>query len=253
MSNKVKVAFVGCSMTLGEGFDPDQREGQIYPSLIARDFMFDHDNLAIKGASNHRIFLRTSEAIRSQRYDIIFCQWSELNRLWLSPAPNSWYYVTGQSTESYRCRDLVLESSTQNHLANLILLLNHDYQNILDLIEQVQVLNSLAQQHQVKLIFINGMLPWQSDLLKNISHVDQLSDWSCGMLDANNRDDSEVLVLLEQLQNKFKSMPLSNWINPFDSFQSITVDAGPQGHHPGPKSHQAMADQIHNYLEQGNL
>jgi len=240
-------------MTLGEGFDPEQREGQIYPSLVAREFMFEYDNLARCGASNHLIFLSTAQAIRSQHYNLIFCQWSELNRLWLSPAPDSWYYTTNSGAEPYRCRDLILDTSAQKHLSDLILLLNHDYQTTVDLIDYTQILTDLARQHQVKLIFINGMLPWQSDLAQNISKVSDLSDWSRSMLDAGNRDDSEVLYLFGRLQKVFSNIDTTCWVNLFDSFQSMTIDCGPLGHHPGPKTHRAMADLIHNYLENTNL
>jgi hypothetical protein len=240
-------------MTLGEGFLLNQREGQIYPSLVSNKFMFDHDNLAMSGYSNYRIFLRTSQAIQSQQYEIVFCQWSELNRLWLSPGPNAWYYTTGKATDVYRCRDLILDVDTQNQLADQILLLNHDYQTSMDLIDLSNTLTSLAQCHQTKLIFINGMLPWQSDLITKFQETNQLSDWSRGMLDADTRDDSEVLVLFEQLQQKFSTLDQNRWVNVFDSFQSMSLDHGPLGHHPGPKSHQLMADRIHNYLEQGTL
>lgn len=253
MSTKINSAFVGCSITLGEGFEPEQREGQIYPSLVAKHFMFDSDNLSHKGASNHMIFLITAQAIRSQRYDMIFCQWSELNRLWLSPAPDAWYYTTGHATKDYHSKDLVLDTKTQNQLAETILMLNHDYQNIMILIDYVNILTDLSQHYKTKIIFINGMLPWQDDLIKNISHVDQLSTYTLKLLDADNRDDEEVLTLYKQLQTNFKSMNMKQWVNPFESFQSLTIDLGPLGHHPGPKSHRVMANLIHNYLETANL
>jgi hypothetical protein len=253
VSTKITSAFVGCSVTLGEGFEPEQREGQIYSSLVAKHFMFDSDNLARKGASNHMIFLIAANAIRSQDYDMIFCQWSELNRLWLSPAPDAWYYATGHATEDYHSKDLVLDTKTQNQLAETILMLNHDYQNIMILIDYVNILTDLSQHYKTKIVFINGMLPWQDDLIRNISHVDQLSKYTRDLLDADNRDDKEVLILFKQLQTNFKSMNIKQWVNPFESFQSLTVDLGPLDHHPGPKSHRVMANLIHNYLETTDL
>lgn len=253
MSAKINSAFVGCSITLGEGFEHEQREGQIYPSLIAKHFMFDSDNLAHKGASNHMIFLITADAIRRQRYDMIFCQWSELNRLWLSPAPDAWYYTTGHATKDYHSKNLILDIKTQNHLAETILMLNHDYQNTMILIDYVNILTDLGRLYDTKIVFINGMLPWQNDLTMDVNHVGQLSDYTRDMLDAIHRDDEEVLTLFKQLQTKFKSIDLAQWVNPFESFQSMTVDQGPLGHHPGPKSHRAMADLIHNYLETADL
>ena len=65
MSNKLKVAFVGCSMTRGDGFEDNDLD-QTWPQIITKTFMFDSDNLAVSGASNHMIFMLASEAIRSE-------------------------------------------------------------------------------------------------------------------------------------------------------------------------------------------
>ena len=249
MSINLKAAFVGCSMTLGEGFEPEDRAGNIYPDLVAKQFMLDHTNLSRSGASNHMIFITASKAIRSGKYDLVFCQWSGLNRLWLSPAPDAWYYVTGHGREDYRSRELIIDIKAQNQLADLVLLLNHDYLNIIYLCDYINTLDALAKANSIKLIHINGMLPWQSDLMDPSSN---LSNYTREILDVDTRDDDEIRKLFQTLQQQFATIDQTAWVNLFESFQSITHDQGPQGHHPGPKSHHAMAKQIYNYL-QGTL
>lgn len=255
MSNKLNTAFVGCSFTFGDGFDPDDRDPYIYPTVIADRFMFDPTNLSVSGASNHMIFLKSADAIKSKKYDIVVCQWTALNRLWLSPGPNTWYYTTGDSKEEFIYRDIQLSSKDKIELENKILLLNHDYQNIIDLIDYVNILDDLAQLHNIKIIHINGLVPWQNDLTNTnaLNDFDLMSAYTKEILDFDNRDDKEISALLQQLQLKFSTLDTNNWVNLFDAFQNNMVDLGPQGHHPGIQSHLLMADKLDNYLTQGPL
>jgi hypothetical protein len=252
VSNKLKVAFVGCSLTRGDGFDQADID-QTWPSIIADQFMFDADNLSISGASNYRIFMQVSQALQSQRYDIVFAQWTALNRLWLSPGPNVWYFTTGDGHDRFEYRDFQLDRHQKTQLTNTILSLNHDYQNIIDLIDYVKIAEDLAQLHTTKLINVNGLVPWQSDLADPLHNFETLSDYTCTMLDFDKRDDDQIHSLLLQLKNKFAELDTTSWINLFESFASFRVDVGPLGHHPGPKSQQIMADKIANFLEQRKL
>lgn len=252
MSNKLTIAVVGCSFTAGDGFDPETLDDYIYPSLVARKFMLDCDNLAVSGASNHMIFMISARAILSKKYELVVCQWTALNRLWLSPGPDAWYYTTGDGKSSYDYRDIHLTSHDKRSLEDKILLLNHDYQNILDLIDYVNILNELAKCNGIKIAHVNGLVPWQSDLANSTTiNFELLSDYTKEMLDFVNRDDAEIHTSLQKLQLKFSTLDIENWVNIFDSFQHNTIDVAPQGHHPGIKSHQIMADKLENYLTQG--
>lgn len=80
MSAKVKVAFTGCGLTRGNGFDMAYLAQEIWPNIVSRVFDFDSRNLAISGASNLRIFQTACEAIRGKTYDMVFCQWTALDQ-----------------------------------------------------------------------------------------------------------------------------------------------------------------------------
>ena len=234
-------------MTFGDGFDLCERNQNIYPSLVSTAFMLDYENLSVSGASNHMIFMQCADAIRSKEYDIVFCQWTALNRLWLYPGPDTRYCVTGDRKDSYEYRDIHLDSASKIKLESQIKILNHDYQNIIELINYVQILEDLASLHKTKIVHINGMVPWQSDLISG-----PLSSYTKEILDFDSRNDKEIQALLRPLQIKFAGVNQAHWVNLFDSFQCNMIDLGPQGHHPGPKSHRAMAEKIYNYL-QGTL
>jgi hypothetical protein len=251
----MKVAFTGCSMTRGDGFDMAHLAPEIWPNIISRVFEFDSTNLAISGASNLRIFQTASEAILSKQYDLVFCQWTVLNRLWLSPGPNTWYFLTGDGKDRFEYRDVKLNRREKTDLEHMIMLLNHDYQNIIELVDYIKILEDLAQYNQVKIAHVNGLVPWQSDLAnKSIANdFSTMSLYTKQLLDFDNRDDTEIQQLFLQLHSKFMQMNPSRWINLFDSFQSQTIDVGPLGHHPGPRSHVNMSNLIQNYLKKGIL
>lgn len=251
----MKVAFTGCSLTRGDGFEMAYLAPEIWPNIISRVFDYDARNLAISGASNLRIFDTACQAIRSKKFDLVFCQWTMFNRIWLSPGPGVWYFATGDGKDSFQYRDIKLNQREKTDLEHMIMLLNHDYQNIIQLVDHVNVVEDLAQYHGVKLAHVNGLVPWQSDLADAAVAKDfsKMSMYTRLMLDFDHRDDAEIQQLFLDLQTKFSSMNQQHWINLWDSFQSQSVDLGPQGHHPGPRSHVIMSNLVRNYLKKGLL
>jgi hypothetical protein len=251
MSTHLKVCFNGCSFTVGLGFPKELRHKYIYNHLLSTTFKFDSTNIAIPGSSNYTIFMRTANAIQSKKYDMIFTQWSALHRMWLSPGPETYLSTTERKYPDFKYRDIYLSPREKTQLINTLLILNHDYQNIFDLIDYCKILNQLAEANSVKLFFINGLVPWTDDLITPLNSEDlnsSLSDYTKDMLEFKTRDDKEIILYFSKLQDKFKELDQTNWINLFQSFMNNTVDTGPEGHHPGILSHQWMNDQIYNFL-----
>jgi hypothetical protein len=131
------------------------------------------------------------------------------------------------------------------------LLLNHDYQNILDLIDYCNILQELSNANGNRVVFINGLVPWQEDLIRPLGlNLEQsLSPYSKSILDFSNRSDDEIIEYFLKLQQKTSTLDKNNWVNMFDSFQANICDLTPASHHPGIKSHKWMADQITYYMD----
>lgn len=254
-TSNLRVAFNGCSLTFGDGFRADQRDEHIYDRLVSRHFNFERTNLAINGSSNHTIFMRSADALKSKKHDILFVQWSALNRVWLSPGPECYLYVNDKKHPDFKYRNLYVSPKELKNFRSLLLVLNHDYQNILDLIDYCSFLDLIAKQTKTKLVYVNGLVPWQNDLsqplLADLST--SLSEYSKLMLDFDNRNDEEIINLFSKLQKKFQDIDQNKWVNLFDSFQSNIVDVGPLGHHPGILSHQWMANKIIDYINERDL
>lgn len=251
MSTKLNVAFCGCSLTRGDGFDLADQD-QCYPALLQQQLRLHTENLSVSGASNHMIFLQAAGALQTGQFDMVICQWSALNRLWFSPGPQCWYYATGDDRDSFEYRDLRFDRGQKCALENMVRLLNHDYQNILTLIDYVNIVDDLADHHDCQVVHVNGLVPWTPDMANSLSNFDDLSAYTRELVDFDHRDDAEIQQLLEPLRRKFSTLRQQRWVNLWQSFHSLSTDLGPQGHHPGPQSHAHMAQLILQYITQGN-
>lgn len=251
----MKVAFTGCSLTRGDGFDMVYLAPEIWPNIISRVFEFNAQNLAISGASNLRIFHTACQAILTGNYDLVFCQWTQLNRLWLSPGPDTWYFVTGDQRDSFEYGNFKMNLQQKTDLEHTVAKLNHDYQNIMELVDYVLIIQQLADAHQVKIAHINGLLPWTPDLAKADTAVDfsAMSDYTRELLDFDQRNDAEIKKLFVKLHDKFSKLEPRRWINLFDSFENQVIDTAPRANYPGPRSHVAMSNLVRNYLKKGIL
>lgn len=250
MSTQIKACFNGCSYTTGEGFSMDSRDTYVYDRLVASRFNFQRENIAVRGSSNYTIFMRSAQAIISKKFDIVFTQWSGLNRLWFSPGPEVFYSINNKFAE-FRYRNFYLDKKDKKKFDETALILNHDYQNIIELIDYCSILDQLGSACQTKTIYINGLVPWTKEISEEtINDFDQqLSPYTKNILDFENRYDHEIDRFLRKLQEKFSTLKINNWVNIFDSFQKNTVDLGPERHHPGIESNKWMADKITTYLE----
>jgi hypothetical protein len=251
MSNQLTACFNGCSFTWGEGFPEKDRELYIYDRVVARNLGYKRVNIAERGSSNHRIFIRSVNAIEQGMCDVLFVQWSALNRIWLSPGPCAWYCTNpAPEISKYQYRDIILEGQKKLEFELTLRMLNHDFNNILELIDYCNILSTLAQQKNMRVVFINGLIPWTDDVIKPLSGDlgSSFSSYTKEILDFNNRNDNELEEYFSILQEKFSTLDQSKWVNIFDSFFSSSVDQGPEGHHPGILSHQQMADKVINYM-----
>lgn len=253
MSTKIKACFNGCSFTYGEGFPAEQRDVYVYDRLVSKQLGLERVNIAEPGSSNHRIFIRSVHAIEQKNCDVLVVQWSALNRIWLSPGPDAWYCTNpNPQIKEYRYRDIVLKNNEKSNFELTLRLLNHDYNNILELIDYCNILTKLAKLAGISLFFINGLVPWTNDIAKPLeSNLEScLGQYTKNMLDFDNRDDAEIVEFVTKLQNKFSTLDQSLWINLFDSwFYNHMIDLGPEGHHPGIISHQWMADRTKQHME----
>lgn len=248
------ICFNGCSYTVGEGFESEDRDAYVYDRLVANDLNLIRTNIAKGGSSNYLIFMRSAEAIMFNYYDIVVTQWSALNRLWLFPGPDTQFFVNSED-KSYRYRDIYINKKEHKKLKEKLLILNHDYQNIIDVINYCNILENLAAQSGVDCVFTNGLIPWTEDLFsynENLNLSD-LSDYAKQILEFDYRDDAEMVNYLIKLKSSFDTLNTEIWVNIFQPMNQLSIDRGLLGHHPGIESNKIFATMLKEFIINKNL
>lgn len=243
----MKICFNGCSYTYGEGFFDDERHLYNFDYIVSDHFNAERKNIAMCGSSNLLIFQRSADEIINGDSDIIFNQWTSLNRVWFSPSPETFVF-SNQKDHHYSFGDFKINLKKFKETLKFI---NHDYQNIIDLCGYVQILDNLSALTGKKCIHINGILPWENDLIKKYDKNDlfkSLSEYTRDILDFDNKDDKEIITHFDKLQKNFLKIKIDRWVNIFDSWGNNILDIGTVGHHPGIKSNQYFAEKIINFL-----
>ena len=216
------IYFGGCSITMGAGFEKVQHDSDIYPNIVGQNFGHQPINDAEGGSSNLKIFTKAAKAIIDDRADIYVVQWSAPHRHWLYPAPDRGIYI-GSESDDDRYREFVEQFQKYNH----------DYSNLMAVIDYSRILTELAIKRSRQMIFVNGMLFWKPDwndrymksLLEDLSSTDQL--------DFRNRFDNNI-DLLDPTQ----------WANMWLSIAEIQEDDAPLDTHPGPQTHKKIANLV---------
>jgi len=223
----MKIYASGCSITEGTGFIGGKEDPAIYPNLLAQRYSADVINDAEGGASNLKIFLRAAKAMIDLDADIFVIQWSAIHRHWMYPMPNQGVFV-GTPTESTEHKKFVEQFQR----------LNHDYANLMTVIDFTRILQDQAREKNRRICFVNGLISWKSDLL----HRKQESDYAQLLfdgLDKNERND-----FADRLANNMELMNWNLWANSWETVYDFKSDDAPLDRHPGPRTHKKLAELI---------
>ena len=252
--SRMKIAFNGCSFTRGDGFSIAERDTALYYGQVAKHLGCEFDNNAKGGYSNLRIFHSAYEDIVSNKYDTVFVQWSYVNRTWLSPKPNQWYFMGSRFVpiNNIYGESLTFTKAEIDKITDTYMLLNGDYQNLIELVTYSNILEQLAKVYNTKIVFINGIVLWTEDMFQPFDSVAGLSNYAKEVYDIETNTQSPVEQFHNNLYNKTSTLNKNLWINLYDSMFNITFDFAPEdGVHPGPKTHKLLAEKVILFLEKG--
>jgi hypothetical protein len=246
-----KFTFIGCSITKGVGLPNEEHDENNYANLIGKHFNAKVKNLSKGGNSNYNIFITALNELLYTKPDVLFLQWSALNRLWLYPGPDTQLFLSHSIEHDYNYRGLFFSQKELKKLADSYHLLNHDYHNLMVIVNYSKILESVATT-DTQIVFINGLIPWTSDIASSDTINDyskNLSAYSKEILDFDTRNDVELNEFYTNLHLAVNSLQSDKWVNMFDSLYDITIDIGNDNLHPGIESHKHYASMIINYLK----
>ena len=213
---------------MGAGFDKQKQDPRIYPNLLG-----DADNDAEGGSSNLKIFIQAAKALLDRRHEQYFVQWSALHRHWLYPAPDRGFYIGADTDSNLTDKKFVAQYQS----------LNHDYSNIMALIDYTRILQQMADDAGKDIWFINGMIPWTQDML-----IDQAPSKYAESL-YEDLDANDTQSFSERLRNNLELIDWTQWINPWHSIIDLKIDDAPLDDHPGPATHKKIADMIIQHID----
>jgi hypothetical protein len=242
-----RFSFTGCSLTHGVGLN-DSNEN--YASLVAVSQAAVLKNISVPGNCNSKIFMESMNELLFDTPDVMFVQWSELSRHWLYPALDLEFPITAGIRNDLKYLDFFLPQQQANKFIDMFRYLNHDYHNILLVINYCKILEMLARD-KCQLIFINGLIPWTAELQYPESTRDPqryFSEYTKNLLCIDQLPDDDIKKFFEAISTEIVKLDKSKWINMFSSIMHGAVDLAADNIHPGPVTHQNLANNIIKYL-----
>jgi hypothetical protein len=242
-----KFTFVGCSITRGEGLLNEKLSDDNYANIVGAYFDATVNNLSKSGNSNFNIFITALNELLYNSPDVLFLQWSGLQRHFMYPHLDSEFPIVNcDSVTEISILNSKFSKRTLQQFTKQFLLLNHDYHNILQLLNYCKILETIAG-NKIKIININGLLPWTKEILYSVSSIDPakyFSPYTKDLLSIDLLPDEDIRLFFNKIHTSIKQIDKSNWVNMFENFISLSVDLGSDNAHPGPESHKKVAKMI---------
>lgn len=251
----MKFTFIGCSITRGEGLSDEESDKNNYANIVGNHFNATVTNLSKSGNSNYNIFIEGLNQLLYNRPDVLFLQWSGLQRHWIYPNLDIEFpMVPGGPISDINYLKTVFSEKFLKKFTEQFALLNHEYHNILALLNYCKILETIAG-NQTRLVFINGLLPWTNEIQnkESLNNVYlNFSEYTKELLSVDMLPDEDITVFFNKIYDALTQIDKNKWPNMFNSLVDLLVDLGNDNSHPGPKSHGLYADMIINYLEGKN-
>jgi hypothetical protein len=258
-----KIIVVGGSITVGHGWNHeiDTHRKSMWanqlPEKIKRFQGLEVCNLGVPGASNEMIFHLSVDAVSRHQNDIalMLCSWVHVLRYHYDLGFE--LYDTSDSGEPLQ-HDIGLNGITipkkyVNDLKQRFFSLHHLHHEIVKILKYANTLTRLGKFLQIPVYHINDSCPWDRDYFtKKPGLPSTYTDFTKNeILNVDNRADEEIYELYDKLHKEYDDVGKprhDQWINLYDSWLSLQIDANPDQKHPGHLSNQLYSDQIKRFF-----
>jgi hypothetical protein len=275
-----KVIFVGCSYTAGTGWVDLPSEQSIrfeckeHPDLwvnichreISPLQNLELINIGQSNASNTDIFENLIQALSEHENETkyVICQWTAMPRYNFQVGFETW-----ETSESLNYpmlfgrpkHDVNLNKGISwprkyiNDLLDRLLVLHHLHWEILKVVKYTASISKLCKKFGIKLVFINGVCPWDSEYFtiipENSKPEDLTSFTKKEILNINTRNDEEIwqlYYLAHQDYQIYGGIDPKQWINLYDPWHKKKIDTNYDKLHPGILSNQMFASQVKEFF-----
>jgi len=249
----MKILYNGCSYPYGEGLVAPE---QCVCNIVSKELEAEFKNLSEIGSNNYNIFLTTLTEISKNPYDLVFVFFTTWPRLKFYPDleyPKG-FPVTANPRSIHWLKTLQtnegLTIKNPQDLHQTLLMLNHEWHWLMEVVRYVNILSTYPN---VK--FVNSICHWDTGFFEQFeTFIDKeflpndLTEYTKFILNVSSRDDSQINDLFQNIMiNEYTrtgNIQADKWVNLYDPWKNNKIDRGIDNLHPGPKSHQWMAQQI---------
>ena len=247
---KKKILFVGCSFTKDCGFTEINQLNHHWPNLLANHYNCELKNIAIGGMSNEEIFLRATEEILHQKYDLVIVMWSSLSRHWV--------YTSINNIDDFTIVNKGIVAGFNNNVSDIrqyakihYTLLDNLYMDLKKWLIFANTLAIVLQDHPF--IYIKGF----DNLLSEFKQInwsqsagfESMSDTVRPILDVDNRPDDYILTKIKTIKQLIKLLDKDYWLNFNElSFADSAVDTADDNEHPGIITNLNLVNDLIDYI-----
>jgi hypothetical protein len=250
--------FCGCSYTQGIGLDLEQADPNLWVNIVHRSHPVlastNLSNAGVGGATNKDIFLSAVSSLLDNpdcRY--LFVSWTSLKRLHVNPSVELYY--TKVYLERVDIPDICINPNitiSGKYIENIrdrFFDLTHIHYDLLEILNYTNLIARLATKLNVKVFFINALLPVDTDYFIHVLDQSRLpsntTQYTQKLLNLETRDDREYFMLYDKIHLEYKNTGSLeyNWINIDRGIRThFYKDQGNDNLHPGIKSNQSFAE-----------
>jgi hypothetical protein len=257
--------FCGCSYVKGTGLDLEEKDPALWVNIMHKSVSELNStkliNLGISGSTNENIFMSAVSAMLTYTdCKYLFVCWTSLKRIWLNPSVE--LYDTRLYLENSKVPDVninpnitILGSYVEN-IRDRFFDLMHVHYDILKIFEYTKILTDLATKCNIKIFFINSLLPVDINYFTHVSSVSRKPTdttlYTQKILNLETRSDKEYFKIydLVHLDYKNSGSPGSNWLNADLGYRKcFYLDKANDDVHPGPESNLEFANFISTKLQ----
>ena len=247
------ILFNGCSNTYGYGLAPGQLN---YAQLVSKYFNEDFDNNAFPGRDNQDIFINTLLKIKNNSYSKVIIQWTFTTRIGINAFPNS-NMGSVVSTHSHpdpntwfppkTLEVLGIDSSGLKNYQKYAILLAGEHKSWMDVFLYSDIISTYCAHKGITPIFIDLALDQEfTNLIQSKKYsITQLPNSVKTILNQQLASDETIQKYIDTFLQLYNP---DLWANFTDPWVKHWIDKATDNSHPGPRSHQWMADQIISHL-----
>ena len=246
-----KTIYTGCSYTAGTGWPEGAQDQHLWAKQLHQQHPFlsgtEYCNLGIGGASNARIFYETVTAMVHNAGAIFFVAWTSTARYEMDVGFETYScrqcFIPNTPMRQHNLNDCVLSEKYLEKIRDRFVSLVHDHREVCWILAYTNQLQKLAAVVESQVFFINALCPWDIGYFDRIEWAvpSELTPYTQKLLKVQTRDDHEVRQLYDIMHQDYHtqgSITSANWLNLYQSLQSLRIDVNPDGVHLGAETNQ---------------